>query len=309
MSALHVVFGSGPLGTGVAALLAERGERVRVVNRSGVSTVAAAEVQRGDVANAAFAAAAAEGASTVYQCAQPPYHRWRHEFAAFQQNIVDAAAAANARLVIADNLYAYGDPQGQVITDASPRTAASVKGVLRRQMADAALGDPRLEVTLSRPSNYIGPGYDIFGTPVVSAALRGRSMQFLGRLDQPHSFSYVPDSAAAMVALASSEKSWGRGWITPVLPAVTQATLGAMIWAAAGASGAPRIGSMSRRVAGVLGVAVPDLRALLELWYEWDHPYVVDASEFEHEFGLKATPIDEAVAATVEHYRRVAIEH
>lgn len=304
MSALHVVFGSGPLGTGVATQLAERGERVRVVNRSGVTRVVGAEVTRGDVADPAFAVEAAAGASVVYQCAQPAYHRWPKEFAAFQQSIVDAAAAANARLVIADNLYAYGDPRGEVITDSSPRSATTVKGVLRRQMADAALADPRLEVTLSRPSNYIGPGYDIFGNQVVRPALRGKSMQFLGRMNLAHSFSYVPDSAAAMVALADSERSWGRGWITPVLAPITQGELAARVWAAAGATGEPRVSTFSRGGARLLGTFVPDLGALVELWFEWDAPYIVDASEFEREFGLTATPIEKVIDETVGWYRR-----
>jgi nucleoside-diphosphate-sugar epimerase len=304
MTNLHVVFGSGPLGTGVAALLTERGERVRVVNRSGVSSVAGAEVKRGSVADAGFAAEAAAGASTVYQCAQPPYHRWPAEFAAFQQNIVDAAAAANARLVIADNLYAYGDPHGEVISDSSPRSPTTVKGLLRKEMADSALADPRLEVTISRPSNYIGPGYELVGKPIIRPALRGKPMQFLGRMDVAHSFSYVPDIAAAMVALASSEKSWGRGWITPVMPALTQSDLAALVWAAAGASGSSRATSLGRGMAGVLGAFVPDLRALLELWYEWDSPFVVDSSEFSREFGVVATPVEQAVEATVEWYRR-----
>ena len=304
MTNLHVVFGSGPLGTGVAALLTERGERVRVVNRSGVSSVAGAEVKRGDVTDPASAVLAATGASHVYQCAQPQYHRWPAEFAAFQQNIVDAAAAANARLVIADNLYAYGDPHGEVISESSPRTPTTVKGRLRKEMADSALADPRLEVTISRPSNYIGPGYDLVGKPIILPALRGKPMQFLGRMDVAHSFSYVPDIAAAMVALASSEKSWGRGWITPVMPALTQSDLAALVWAAAGASGSPRVTSLGRGMAGVLGAFVPDLRALLELWYEWDSPFVVDSSEFSREFGVVATPVERAVAATVESYRR-----
>lgn len=304
MSALHVVVGAGALGTEVARALVARGEQVRVVRRSGVSRVAGVQTVTGDVTDPEVAVRALRGASVVYQCAQPRYHRWPQEFEGLQQGILDAAAAAEARVVIADNLYGYGDPEGSVIGEASTREPQTVKGRLRRRMAASALADTRLEVTLARPSDYIGPGYALFGSSVVQPALRGRAMQFIGRLDVPHSFSFVPDSAAAMVALASSDRSWGRGWITPVLAPLTQARLASLVWEAAGQRGATRTSVMSSRQAAVLGLVIPDLRALRELWYEFEHPFVVDSSEFEREFGVTPTPIEVAVARTVESFRR-----
>ena len=300
MSALHVVVGAGPLGSEVAALLADRGEQVRVVRRAGASRVAGVHTVAGDITDAEFARQALAGASVVFQCAQPRYHRWPQEFETLQNRILDAAAATQARVVIADNLYAYGDPRGAVIGEHSPREPHTVKGLLRKRMAEAALADDRIEVALSRPSNYIGPDYAVFGSAVVRPALRGRAMQFLGSMDVAHSFSYIPDSAAAMVALAYSDRSWGRGWITPVLEPVTQSRLASLVWTAAGGRGEPRTSVMGPRLAAVLGVVAPDLGALREMWFEFEHPYVVDSGEFEREFGLTPTPIDVAVQATVQ---------
>lgn len=274
-----------------------------MIRRADTPTVADVETVAGDVTDSAFALHALSGASVVYQCAQPRYHRWPTEFEALQNGILDAAAAAGARVVIADNLYGYGDPEGRVIADGSPRDPHTVKGRLRERMALAALADTRLEVTLSRPSNYIGPGYGVFATSVVRPALRGGRMQFLGRLDVAHSFSYIPDSAAAMVALGSSERSWGRGWITPVLEPVTQQQLAAMVWSAAGHAGDARTTLIGPRSAAVLGLVFPDLGALRELWFEFEKPYVVDAGEFERQFGLRATPIEQAVESTVRSFR------
>lgn len=299
MSGLHVVIGAGALGSGIAATLAARGERVRVVRRAATSPVQGVEVVAGDIRDASFAAHALSGASTVYQCAQPRYHRWAQEFAALQQGIMDAAASAGARVVIADNLYGFGDPAGAVITDDSPREPHTVKGRVRKAMADDALTDGRVEVTIARPSDYISPDYPVFASTVVRPALKGSAMQFIGRMDVPHSFSYVPDSVAAMVALASSEKSWGRAWITPALEPVTQQRLAELVWAAAGRSGEPRTSVMSKRAAGLIGLVVPDLREVVELWYEFERPFVASAEQFESEFGLVATPVELAVEQTV----------
>jgi nucleoside-diphosphate-sugar epimerase len=131
-------------------------------------------------------------------------------------------------------------------------------------------------------------------------------MQFVGRLDAPHSFSFVPDAGRAMAILGTSELSWGQIWIPPVQSALSQAQFGAAIWAAAGRAGKPRMTALSRAVATPLGLVVPIVRALLDTMSHFEHPYVVDSSKFETTFGVAATPLDETIAKTIDWYRKVA---
>lgn len=298
-SSLHTIFGAGALGGSLARELVSRGERVRLVSRHGSSSAPGAEIVAGDVLDADFARQAAAGSGVVYQCAQPHYHRWLQEFAVLQNGVLDAAAAAGARVVIADNLYSYGAPGTAVISDRSAQTPSTDKGMLRLAMAESALADSRIQVALARPSNYFGGEYARFDTAVVQRALRGQAMQLMGRRDVAHSFSYVPDAARAMAELGASDKSWGRSWITPVQPAVTQDELLARVWREAGQTGSPRMSVLGRGAAAAIGVFVPDMRALRELWYEFDEPFVADSGEFERAFGISATPLDQAVMETV----------
>src|SRR6478735_6671578 len=294
-SDVHVVVGSGPLGRAVAGALLADGHRVRMVSRSGRG-VDGAEAVAADIATDHTYAA---GAAVVYQCAQPAYHRWLEEFAVLQRQVIDATTRAGARLVIADNLYAFGDGGGAPISDATPRAPRSKKGELRAAMAEEALAAHaagRLEVALTQPSNYLGGGYRQFETSVVEPASRGRRMQFLGSLDQPHAYSFVPDAGRAMAAIGTSELGWGRSWVTPVLPAITQRELAERVWRAAGQSGDVKVSGMSRGAARVLGLAIPDLGALVEMWYEFDAPYLVDASGFERTFGLTASSWEQVMA-------------
>lgn len=305
MSDLHVVLGAGPLGTGVATTLVRRGMRVRILNRAGSASVPGAESVAADATDPAGLGPSFTGAAVVYQCAQPPYHRWTKDFPALQDSVLQAANQAQASVVIADNLYSYGDPEGGIITEASPEATATRKGRLRRRLAQQALAAHqagRLRVAISRPSHYFGPGYDQSGTMVFGRALAGKSIRMLGRDDQPHSFSYVPDVAAAMATLGTSDLGWGRVWIPPVQPAVTQAEFAQRVWTAAGRPGTARTQLLGRRIAAVLGVVSPTLRELPEMMYEFEKPYVVDSSAFETTFGVIATPLDEAIATTLQWY-------
>lgn len=121
----HVVFGTGPLGAAVMRGLLRRGKAVRMVTRTGKPSIAtglapSVEFRSADANNAAGAAAAVAGATHVYQCAQPPYHRWPEQFPALQASILKATADAGATFVVAENLYMYGDTHGQPLTEDTP---------------------------------------------------------------------------------------------------------------------------------------------------------------------------------------------
>lgn len=306
MNDLHVIVGAGPLGRAVAAELVSRGRPVRLVSRSGVHRVAGAESAAADATSAEQLDVALAGATVVYQCAQPEYTRWAREFPALQCAILDATVRAGADLVIADNLYMYGDPAGSTITERSSQNPHTKKGRVRKAMADAALAahaDGRLRVALSRPSDYFGPGHDQSSKGIFGAAVTGRGMSFFGRMDQPHSLSFVPDAAAAMATLGTSSDGWGRAWIAPVQPAITQAEFAERVWRAAGRTDAPKVRVTDRRAVQAVGLIVPIVREFSEMIYEWDTPYVVSSADFESTFGVTPTPLDEAIARTVAAYR------
>jgi nucleoside-diphosphate-sugar epimerase len=51
------------------------------------------------------------------------------------------------------------------------------------------------------------------------------------------------------------------------------------------------------------GIAVPLFRELKETWYQFAEPWTTDSSVTESELGLKATPLDDGAAATVDWWR------
>ena len=64
-----------------------------------------------------------------------------------------------------------------------------------------------------------------------------------------------------------------------------------------------RISGMGRLMLAIGGLFIPEARESLEMAYEFEHPFVVDSSKFERSFGMRATPLREAVRRTVAWYR------
>src|SRR5215471_1696301 len=144
----HVVFGAaGAIGGAVVTELVRAGRDVRAVSRGGQAPDGAHGVAA-DVSDPAQAAGAAAGASVLYHCASPPYTRWPELFPALTLSILDAAESSGAKLVFADNLYAYGP------------VAGGRKGKIRVEMAAQLLAAHRnglARVVIGRASDYYGP--------------------------------------------------------------------------------------------------------------------------------------------------------
>ena len=141
MSELHVVFGAGPLGRSVVEELVRRGKSVRVVSRSGEMAEApqGVELVAGDLYDPAPCASLTAGAAVAYQCAQPHYWEWPQKFPPLQAAIIDGLTGTDAKLVIGENTYMYGDTNGKPLTEDLPYAATTRKGKVRAAMSEAAL--------------------------------------------------------------------------------------------------------------------------------------------------------------------------
>jgi nucleoside-diphosphate-sugar epimerase len=304
----HLVIGSGPVGSGIAQRLADQGLPVTVFTRSGTGPVhPSITLAKGDAVDAAALARHAEGAATIFNCANPPYHRWGTDWPPMHQAIMTAAERTGAVVVMMDNLYAFGTDRPMPMKPTDPLLATGEKGSVRARMATellAAHAAGRLRATLARASDFYGPGVvdASLGERVVPRVLAGKKVSVLGRVDVPHSVTYMPDVVATMVTIATDERAWGQAWHVPSAPAVSQRDAVQALAKAAGTT--VQVGSVPNLALTVGGLFNPSLKALKEVLYQFDKPWIIDASLTEQTFGLAATPLAEGAAATVAWWRQ-----
>ncbi len=301
---VHVVFGAGQVGRGLAEHLAARGHRVRIARRS-ATPVAGLEVAQVDARDVAAVREVTRDAAVVYHCMNPSAYTaaaWQAEFPAFGEALIAGAQSAGARLVCLDNLYPYG-PGAASRTEDSPHAAPGPKGQVRvaweRRLR--AAGASGLRWTLGRAGDFVGPGtgeQSLLSPSVVRRATRGASVWLPGDPDAVHAFTAVPDAVAGLGALGDAAGDVeGRVWHLPILEVTPRALVGA-IGAAAGA--APRV----RRIPGWalrgLGPVVPLLRELRETLYQWEAPFRASDAAFRARFpGVAPASLDRLARATV----------
>ena len=304
-----VLGGGGGMGSAVVRALADRGRRVRAVGRRPVAAPAGVEVMAADVSSLEGAKRACAGASVVYHCANAPYHRWPQELLPLTRAILEGAAAAQAKLVVGDNLYLYG-PQSAPLTEDTPPAAKTRKGRVRAlaavEMLDAH-SRGRVRVTIGRASDFYGPGglSSAAGEWMFRDVLAGKAASWVGSLDQPHTLNYLEDLGRALVTLGERGEADGQVWHLPAAEPITGREFLTRVFESLGRP--PKMAVVSRPMILMAGVFVPFIRETWEMLYQWERPFIMDDAKFRHAFGpFAATPHKEAVARTVRWFEERA---
>jgi nucleoside-diphosphate-sugar epimerase len=245
----------------------------------------------------------------VYHCVNPPYAKWPELHPPLMDAAIEGAAAGGARLVFGDNLYAYGPVDGP-LTEGLPYRATGPNGRVRAQIAETLMrahGSGRIQATIGRGSDFFGPyaRQSTVGDRVFARAISGKPAQVLGNPDLPHTVTSIEDFGRALVTLGERDEAWGEVWHVPNAEAVTMRRFVEMVFEAAGRSA-------RLRVAPRWGIALatlfdPTMRAVKEQAYQSQRPWVVDSTKFERTFGWTATPLRDAVAATVAWFQGQAL--
>lgn len=301
----YLVVGAGPIGRGVAGLLAERGERVTLASSSGVGpSIAGVDRVAMNAADAVRLSAAAEGCAAIFNCLNPPaYHLWPELWPPLMASLRDAAASSGAVLVTMGNLYPYGPVDGPMTEDL-PDAATESKGAVRAKMWADTLADHRagrLRAAEVRGSDYIGPGVGEGGqlTRNLGPIRRGGPARIIGGADMPHTFTDVRDAARTLVAVADRESAWGRTWHVPSAePRTMREALSDL--AAAGGYAAPKVSVAPDAFLMLAGLFSPLMREVRGVAYQFARPFVMDSSAAQREFGIPPTPWEESCRASWE---------
>lgn len=239
-----------------------------------------------------------DGATAIYHCSHVAYENkvWRDKLEAMEKRVLDAAAGTV--VVFPESLYAYGRVDGPISED-SPREATFRKLGVRTQLLAAR--DRHSTPTVSvAASDFYGPRVTIshMGERVITPLLAGKTIRVIAAADLPHSFTYVPDFAAAMITAAASPSMWNTVLHAPTAPAVSQRAMIEM-YSAAAQLPTPKVGVVPAWVMQALSIVPGPIKELGDTLYQFRYPYVLDSSRSEKILGLEPTSLADGTAATM----------
>lgn len=303
---MQLVIGAGAVGTATARLLAERGDDVRLVTRSGGGPEhPAIERVAADATDGDALAQLAAGATAIYSCAGPAYPRWASDWPPLAAGLLRAAETSKAVLVTTGNLYGYGAVDGPMTEDL-PLRPNSEKGRVRVRIWEQALAAHRagrIRTAEVRGSDYLGAGaVSPMTVLVLPKVLVGKRASVPADLDAPHSWTYTGDVARTLVAVASEQSSWGRAWHVPTGPPRSFREVAARATELAGLPG-PLLSAMPYPVLWIGGLFDPMARAVRETQYQFRGPFVLDSTAATEAFGISPAALDDVLRETIADLR------
>ncbi|WP_249124846.1 NAD-dependent epimerase/dehydratase family protein [Saccharopolyspora erythraea] len=304
---LHVVLGAGPAGTTIVDELLARGLEVRHVNRSPVNNAPdGVETVEADVSLLDQAVAATEGAAAIYHAVNVPYHLQVDLMPGIGQAVLTAAGRHDARLVVLDTLYPYGEADGAAITEDTPWAATSRKGRMRAALDQTYLDAHRageVRVALGRSADFYGPRVlnSTLGATFFPAVLTGEPALGFGDITLPHSYSYLPDVARGLVDLGTTtaEGATGRVWHLPTVPAVSTEHIHGLVEQIIGRRVTAHV---LDRPATVGPFDEQFMNEYAEIFYQHLIPQNMVSAAFERFFGRQPTPLVNGLRATIDWY-------
>lgn len=307
MSAIHVVVGSGTVGTHLAKRLGETGESVlllaRTTNRAELKNVKRIQA---DAASFSSLIGAAPKADYIYNCVNPPYNKWEEQWPPINQALIELAKKTGAVLVTCSNLYGYGPYKG-VLTEDLPLNATWRNGRVRadmwlklKELHDAG----EIRATEVRGSDYIAASdQSRMGDRVVPRLKEGKGVQLLGQLDKLHTWTDPEDVVQLMMVVAKEEIAWGKPWHVPSNGPMTQRHVIRDIALELGVKD-PKVSSVPSLLERILGTFNPVIRELRNTAYQFNEAFVMSDDKARKAFGLKPKPWERVIGDLVKNYAK-----
>jgi len=232
---------------------------------------------------------------------------WAEQWPRILANTVESSKRAGARLVFFDNVYMYGRVNG-LMTEQTPFHPSSRKGEIRSRIADSLIDEwkgGKLTAMIARAADFYGPGAanGLPNTLVFDPLSKDKPAMCLAADNMPHSYTYIPDAADALMKLAETDSAWNQTWHLPTAP--NPPTGREFIEAAAQAMGVtPRYRILGSIMLGIAGLFNPTIREVREMLYQNNAPYLFDSSKYARAFGFAGTPYADGICATAASYHR-----
>ena len=146
-------------------------------------------------------AEAARGVDVIVNCWNPSYEHWAKLVPTMTETVIEASRISGATVVIPGNVYVFGAGSPSVLDEATPHAATNPLGRIRINM-EAAYRDAGVRTIVLRAGDYLDtqPSGNWFDRVIAQKVEKGR-LAYPGQSDIPHAWAYLPDLAAAAVAL------------------------------------------------------------------------------------------------------------
>ncbi|ERM17091.1 NAD-dependent epimerase/dehydratase family protein [Brevibacillus laterosporus] len=240
---------------------------------------------------------AAKGVDVIFHCVSVPYPEWKTGHPALMNNVLTAAKHHGAKVVVIDNIYAYGRAKTPLVNEQHSKEPHTTKGKIRLQIEQLVWkanesGTPCMLVHL--PDFYGPHATNTFLHVTLESLAKGKPSIFIGDPTVKREYIYTPDAAKAIIRLAKRPNTYGTTWNIPGSGTISAKQIREMARLYNGRKNFML--PIGRKVMKVLGWFQPFMREMVEMMYVTESTIQLDGSKYEQELGrIVHTPYEQGI--------------
>jgi nucleoside-diphosphate-sugar epimerase len=260
-------------------------------------------VMAGDLFQIADLEAAASGTEFIFQAANIPYPDWGKKWPVLMSNVLHVSEQQSAKLVMVDNIYAYGRSKGKKINEMTPKHPHTKKGNIRLQVEEL-IRESNVPSLIAHFPDFYGPNAE--NTVLhytLQNAVRNQKFGYVGDQKIAREFIFTPDGARAIVNLALSEASYGQNWNIPGSGVIPGEEVVRIIGSLTGCD--KRVSTVTKNMIRFLGFFNASMKETVEMFYLYEDPVVLDGAKYEKLIGsLPSTSYEEGLRQTIDYMKK-----
>lgn len=301
-----VLGASGGMGYSIVNELIRRGVEVTAFARSAQKLRNLFEeregitIQAGDILNLQDLITASENVDVIFQAANIPYPEWEDKLVPFIGNVLKAATHQKTKLVMIENIYAYGRSNGSKVTESASKQPNTKKGKIRLHV-EQLVKQSNVPTIIAHFPDFYGPNAEnTLLHFTFKDAVRHKKAMFVGNQTIAREFIYTPDGAKAAVNLSLQDNAYGQNYNIPGFGVITGEEIIQIIRELSGYDQPVR--TVSKNMIRFLGLFNANMREVVEMFYLNEEPVVLDGTKYELEIGpLPRTSYREGIKQTLQY--------
>ena len=250
---------------------------------------------------------AARGVDVILHALNPKYTEWRETVLPMTENVIAAAKASDATILVPGNVYNFGYAIPLDADERARRVPSTEKAEIRIALEDslqqAAMRDGVQSLVLRAGDFFGGTQPESWLDLIILKSLKRDRFTWGGPRNIPHSFAYLPDLARAFVALAEKRRDLPafdtfhfRGHVLSgeQMKAATERVVGRSL----------KWGSVNWTLIRLLGLFAPMLREIATMSYLWRTPHSLANGKLTALIGEEPhTPLEAAMRQAIADLR------
>lgn len=240
-----------------------------------------------------------EGCTHLFLTVNIPYSNWEKKLPIMFENVITTAKQNKTKIILVDNIYAYGESSSNTITETTPMKPHTKKGKIRLQLADM-LSRSNVPYIIAHFPDFYGPNAtNTLLHYTFNLMVQNKTSRYVGDQKIAREFIYTPDGAKALVELAMSEQNYNQHWNIPGDGVITGEEIIQIVKSHINYS--KKIGTVHKKMIRLLGLFDTQLRETVELFYLFERPVILNGNKYEEKIGkLPVTPYSQGIKETLD---------